>query len=303
MKTNAIVRIVLFSIAILILAGILVAGLLYGLYVFHSDSLFSNYESTLPNAYSENSTASAVEAAEIQNLQIEWVAGSIRIARDETASDITVSESYVDNPKYQMICKKSGNTLKIQFCEDSISFPSFGINVNISKDLVITVPSDWICDTLEIDTASARVDIADLTIHEFNFDGASGICNIVNCNVDKIDLDTASGDITFEGTLDVLECEAASANCRIYVTNVPSSIDIDTASGDLELTLPDNCGFTCNLNTMSGSFSSEFATTHQNGHHIYGDGSCAISVDAMSGNVKICKSGDSAPMITEPIAG
>lgn len=307
MKSNAIVRIVLFSLAIFVLLGILLGGLVLGLFMFDSDfpSEYNGTSQKLPVASDGITAQGAVGAEKIQNIEIDWVAGSITIQPVENTDQITITESGNDNEKYQMVYKQKGNTLEIEYCEDSVSFPSFGITINntVSKDLVITVPMDWICDTLEIDTASARVDVRDLTIHEFNFDGASGTCNITNCNVDEIDLDTASGDITFEGTLEMLDCDAASANCRITVTNVPRTIDIDTASGDLDLTLPENSGFSCDLTTMSGSFSSDFETMLQNGHYIHGDGSCRINVDAMSGDVVIRKSGENAPSVTEPKRG
>ena len=65
-------------------------------------------------------------------------------------------------------------------------------------------------------------------------------------------------------------------------------------SGDLELTLPEYCGFTVSMDAMSSDFTSDFPTTMQNGNHIYGDGSCSISIDAMSGDVAIRKGADAA---------
>lgn len=304
MRSNAIFRIILYSLAIFILLSILLTALLFGIYMNKTGSGFevSNTAQKLPVASDGVTAQGAVSAEEIRNIEIEWVAGSITIHPVENTELITISESGNDNEKYIMEYRQKGSTLKIQYCDDDITFPSFGISISdiVSKDLVVTVPMGWICDTLEIDTASACVDVNDLTIHEFNFDGASGVCSIMNCNVDEIDLDTASGNITFEGTLDMLDCDAASANCRVTVTNVPSSIEIDTASGDLDLTFPDNCGFTCNLTTMSGEFTSDFPTTSHNGNHVHGDGSCRINVSAMSGDVTIRRSSESAPMITEP---
>ena len=51
-------------------------------------------------------------------------------------------------------------------------------------------------------------------------------------------VDTASGNIYFEGTLNALDCDAASASCEIVVNNVPEYIEMEMASGDLNLTLP-----------------------------------------------------------------
>ena len=131
--------------------------------------------------------------------------------------------------------------------------------------------------------------IENLTIREFDFDGASGICTLDNCNVDEVDVDTASGDVNFTGTLDVLSCDAASANCSVTVFNAPRAIEMNAASGDLELVLPPHAGFTCNMDTISGDFDSDFEFGTIGETYIHGDGDCEIKVSAMSGDVSILK--------------
>lgn len=297
MKTNAIVRIILFSLTILVLIGILLAGLSFNWYMFDGDTFVSNGKDYLPVASDGLTAQGAADASQIRNVEIEWVSGSIVIKPDANSTQINIQETGFSNEKYQMVYSRIGDTLEIQYCEESMDFPSFGfsLNGNISKDLIITVPADWICDTLEIDAASASINISDMTIQKVDFDGASGACQFINCSVGAISMDTASGDVDFSGTLNVLDFNGASADCSIVVLNVPSKIDIDTASGDLELWLPEECGFSCSMDTMSGRFSSDFSSTMQNGHHVYGDGSCIIQVDAMSGDVCIRKLGsDSA---------
>lgn len=285
MKTNAIVRIVLFSIAILVLAGILITGLLIDMFRFDTSTEGQN----LPVAFDGLTSRGAVGAEDILNLDIEWVAGSITIQPDENTDQINISETGTDNEKYAMVYFKSGNTLSIRYCKESIKFPSFGINVNISKDLVITVPAGWICNELSIETASADLNIHDMQINQVDFDGASGDCRFENCTVDEFSMDSASGNVDFSGILYSMDFDGASADCRISVSNIPNEIDIDSASGDLELYLPENCGFTCTLSSMSGDFESDFETASRKGSHIHGDGSCHITVDDMSGNVRIYK--------------
>ena len=292
MKSNAIIRIALFSIAILVLLIVLGTGILAGSYMVNYKS---EHHSSHP-VVSDGIVNQGVVNAEIHNIEIDWVSGSITVEPDANCTDIIISETGTIDEKYQMVYSTSGDTLKIQYCKDGIKFPSFGITINtsVSKDLVIRVPEGWTCDTLEIDTASAEVNLSNLTISEFDFDGASGVCTISNCHVDTLDMDTASGDIEFEGTLNRLDCDAASASCRLTVYNNPSYIDIDIASGDLELAIPEDCGFTCSLQAISGHFASEFETSTKSGSHTHsvhthGDGSCRIEVDAMSGDVTIYK--------------
>lgn len=286
MKTNAIIRMILFSLAILVLASILLGVLAFDTYRFHSHSRYERVDRVEEVTHQVD-----IEyfTADVRNIEIEWVAGSITLQKDPNINEIHVCESSPIDSKYTMVLKQSGQTLKIQFSEDDIGPISLGIDADVSKDLVITVPMDWECGSLEIDTAAAEVVIQDLTIHEFDFDGASGVCKLTNCDVNEMDIDTASGDVHFSGTLETLDCDAASADCSIEVTNIPRSIKLDGMSGDLELILPPDAGFTCNLDSMSGSFDSDFEFGMHGDSYICGNGDCSIKVTALSGAVSILK--------------
>lgn len=291
MRSNAILRIVLYFIAIIALLGILIGGIAVGLFIIDVDGHHSEVYRT-PIATDRNEAWTALDAKEIQNIGIDWISGSITIKPDSNSNQIVVKEIGLTGEDTAMVCKRNGDTLEIEYQKDTDFV--FGVTESFTKDLIITVPMDWVCDTLVIDTASAEVTVSDLVIEKFDFDGASGVCRLQNCYVDKIDMDTASGNIYFEGTLNSLDCDAASANCNLVVYNVPEYIEMDMASGDLNLTLPENCGFTVDLTAVSGEFTSDFETTckddsHTHSVHTHGDGSCRIEVNAMSGDVTIHK--------------
>lgn len=288
MKTNAIIRIILFSLAILILGSILLGVVAFDLFTFDSHTVTVRNESAITEATRSSFSG---KASDIQHIEIEWAAGSITILPDSDSDRIYVSETQVSKEKYAMHITQSGNKLKIEFNDEDMSFVRFGINHTEAeaKDLVISVPADWVCHSLEIDAAAADVKVSGLTIREVDFDGASGICTFEDCAIDKLDMDTASGDVEFSGTLDTLDFDAMSARFTGTFQNVPSRIDLDTMSGDLDISLPDDCGFTLSLDALSGDFTSDFATTMQGDHHHYGDGRCRITVSAMSGDVNIRK--------------
>lgn len=289
MKANAIVRIVLFSIAIVILISILLGVLLVHEFAYNFDWSILSGEFSQVNEGTLASSGS-VSADGIRDIEIEWAAGSVTLRPGDTDT-ITFFETDGLSEKDKMVWRQTGDKLVIHFSQTE---NYFGINIDRSKDLLITVPRDWVCDDLEINAASARVDITNMTINGVNFNGASGDCHFSNCHVGELDVDTASGNIRFTGTLESLDCDAASASCIIHVTNVPLRIEADMASGDLDLTLPEDCGFTVSLDALSGNFSSDFATTTQNGNYVHGDGSCRISVTAMSGDVTIRNANKSA---------
>lgn len=298
MKTNAIIRIVIFSLVILVLSSILVGGIALRdrgfdwVYRLHQGSEEASPTSAEHHENEENHdyTSSAQRTSgKIDELSIDWASGSITIQPGDT-DEILYEETGDFDSANAMVAKVSGSKLTIQYCKDgSFLKGGFSFGGSLHKDLTITVPRDWVCRELEIDVASADLDIRDLTIHEFDFDGASGRCTLTNCAVGEMSLETASGDVTFSGTLDALDCDSASAKLQLELRNTPRSIDMDTASGSLTMVLPEDCGFTVSLDALSGRFSSDFATTTQNGHHIYGDGSCKINVSSMSGGVTIRK--------------
>ena len=289
MKTNAIIRIVLFSLALLILGSILLCVVSYELFAFDSHTVTVRNESTVTDAVQANFVG---KASDIQHLEIEWAAGSITILPDSDSDRIYVSETQVSKEKYAMHITQSGNKLKIEFNDEDGFYIGFGSNEFDAKDLVISVPADWICHSLEIDAAAADVKISGLTVREVDFDGASGICTFEDCQIEKLDMDTASGDVEFTGTLESLDFDAMSARFTGTFQNIPNRIDIDTMSGDLDISLPDNCGFTLSLDALSGDFTSDFATTMNGETYRYGDGQCRINVSAMSGDVTIRKMTD-----------
>ena len=231
----------------------------------------------------------ALDAAAIREMEIEWAAGSIRVQPMEI-TEIRISEEGVNQDSHPMVWNVRDGQLNIQYSKNTDH--AFGMGLLLgehSKDLVIQVPMNWTCNSLEIDAASASLEVSNLTIREMEFDGASGTCVFENCTVETLDIDTASGDVRFQGSLNQMECDAASANVVLELTNAPKSLKLDTASGDLDVVLPQDAGFTVAMETMSGKFQSDFNTTQRNGNYVAGNGRCRIAVDAMSGDVTIRK--------------
>lgn len=301
MKTNAIIRIVIWSIVIILLLGIMVSVSIFGLYRYDVETVVNNVsvdrgELTLEEVEPAATAIITMEDKftippdEIREIEINWAAGSILIMPHDV-EEIEISESDVSDPKYTMECYRKSNKLVINFSEENKYNYGFGITINdsLSKDLTILVPKDWELGTLEIDAASAKLEVCDMTISDVEIETASGVCEFENCNVDTIDIDTASGDVRFVGSLNILDCDAASANVVAILSNTPSRMDLDSMSGDLDITLPEDCGFTVSTDGLSSDFSSDFPTSMKNGNHVYGDGSCRIDVDAMSGDVTIRK--------------
>lgn len=280
MKRNAIIRIIAWTISLVILVGVLVAGMNW----FRPFTSPLGESEIIPvESYGKFGSATVI-SDDIQEIEIDWVSGNIRLVPANVTS-IEVSESTVDDAKYAMVCKQEGGTLEIDYCKNTTLKDLK--NLKFSKDLTILVPLDWSGRALQVDAASAKLSVQDLTIREVEVDTASGTCQFDHCTVDTLNVDTASGDVYFEGSLNRLDCDSASAGVQAVLDNVPYEIDMDTASGSFDLVLPKDAGFVVNMDTMSGKFDSDFPYSAKNGVYVSGDGACRIDMSSMSGKVSI----------------
>ncbi len=247
-----------------------------------------NAECLKLNGVNQTGSVGSADPAAIREIKIEWISGSVTVEPGDV-QEITFLESGNGTDKYEMVWKQSGDELVIQYSKGS-STAGFGIHIDKgSKDLTVTVPRGWVCDSLELDTASTDLTVRDMIIREMEIDSASGTAKFENCTVSSLDVDTASGDVTFSGSLNELDFEAASASFTGVLENVPDKVKMDSMSGGLTLTLPEDAGFTVSLDAMSSDFSSDFPTVKKNKSYVCGDGHCKIDVDAMSGDVSILK--------------
>ena len=247
-----------------------------------------NAECLKLNGVNQTGSAGSAYPATIREIKIEWISGSVTVEPGDV-QEITFLESGNGTDKYEMVWKQSGDELVIQYSKDS-STAGFGLHFGDgSKDLTVTVPRNWLCNSLELDTASADLTVRDMIIREMEIDSVSGTAKFENCTVSSLDVDTASEDVTFTGSLNELDFEAASASFTGVLENVPDKVKMDSMSGGLTLTLPEDAGFTVSLDAMSSDFSSDFPTVKKNKSYVCGDGHCKIDVDAMSGDVSILK--------------
>lgn len=273
MKGNAIARIIIYSILILVLIGILVVAL----------GANNNYIKFGGNGGTPVVGSTALPAFNISSLEINWASGSITIIRDDI-DEILVEEIANGEIKNPMTYNLRGNTLQINYAEGNIRT---GFGSIQKKDLHITVPMDWNCGDLIINSASTDIEIREITADQMELNTASSDCTIANCTIGNLELNGASCDLNYSGSLNSLTCDGASANITAVFTNVPRSIELDGASADLDITLPSDCGYEIDMDGVSNRCTSEFTTSK--GSHSYGNGACKINIDGVSATVHIRK--------------
>lgn len=281
MKRNAIIRVIGWSVTLVVLLSLLVGGLVY--FLPYPKQTAEEVDATVfPAELSTDFLNYGTSAGDIREIEIDWVSGEIQIIPTGT-DHIQVNETAAHANTKAMLCRKDGDTLKISFCKGELaSLKGIG-----PKDLTIQVPKGWACRKLEIDAASPKISVQGLTADEVDLDTVGGESRFDSCTLGKLDADTASGNLYLTGTLENLEYDSASGSVEAELDNVPSKISMDTASGSLSLKLPKGAGFAVALDSLSGKLDSDFPTTLDGGRYLCGDGACKIEMESMSGGVTV----------------
>lgn len=275
MKANAIARIIIWSLVLILCLGALLTLLGRERGEPSAETMEAVTEPLLDNA----------ELGYVEKLSIAWTSGSITLEPGDVHA-VLVRESPVTDPKYAMVCTQDGDTLTIRYQNSGVPL---SIGGSLKKDLTITVPRDWTANRLKVDMSSADLTLRDVSIDRVEVKSASGTTTAENCTVEELELDTSSGGLQYTGRLGKLDVDGASANVTARLLNVPESVELEAASGGMELYLPGDAGFTARLDTMSGKFLSDFETTQEGKRYTCGDGSCKIDAETMSGDLKIRK--------------
>lgn len=263
---SGVVRIVSFT----LLALALVAALLFSVCFSSTSGPISDLSCIWNSSQVDGipSPSGSVSAQEVSRLAIHWVAGSVRVEPSETATDIRFRLIGEDDAKFPMVWSQSGDTLVLSYAK-STKMP---ISVNVlRKDLVVTVPAGWSAQEIRIDNVSGDMTLTDI-------------------DVTDLTVDNVSGELDFSGFCRSAEVSTVSGDCTLTLTSAPNSIDLDSVSGQLVVVLPENTGFTAELDSLSGKMYSDFSTTYQDDTMYYLDGACKITMDSVSGNLRIRQS-------------
>lgn len=259
----------------------------------------------------------------VERLDVEWTAGSVRVIYGE-GTELLVEETgngAIPEDR-QLRWWLDGTTLCIRY--EKPGFRLFGIDRG--KTLTLTLPKDLRLASAGIRTVSAEIDLAGFGAGEIELASVSGdIAGSVRCA--KLTAATTSGDVTLEaentaecaasttsggisltlgdgtdrvtvssvsGKVTLLgggaketKVSTTSGSVRVTIPGAFGDMAISTVSGDVTALLGAETGFTLNVETTSGSFSSSLPLTSEGRTRVYGDGSARFSVHTVSGDIRV----------------
>lgn len=125
-------------------------------------------------------------------------------------------------------------------------------------------------DDVLISVVSAEVEAELPAAESVRVNSVSGAADVMLLRADAVKVDTVSGDV-------VLRCAA-----------VPGSIDADAVSGDVTVLLPENAGFTAEVDSVSGRIGGQLLDGAGDGKtYTRGNGACRIRLDSVSGALRL----------------
>lgn len=145
---------------------------------------------------------------------------------------------------------------------------------NFDKQLTVKVPASWDLDKIELDIVSSDVTVNGIACGEFELDGVSAGVSLNASTVKSLEMNTVSGCLSADFT-------GADSAAR------PDKISLESVSGSASLRLPEDWGFNAEMESVSGKFKCSFATKVSKGEYTYGDGGIEIEMESVSGNLSI----------------
>ena len=218
--------------------------------------------------YAADREPDTVSTQNIHSIQVEWPVGNVwvttwdgdEIRFVEMFGDSKSSHSDSDRLSYAI----DEGELEIRFNSRK------GTAYTGKKWLKLEIPADWDLSELEIETASADVDVDDVDMRNLH-------------------VETASGNILVKGEIPCIETDTASGWVSISCSETLRELEVDTASGDVDLTVEKDAPFVLEYDTASGTLdnASAIAMEHKGNFHSRGSGGPQLKVETASGDLQL----------------
>lgn len=257
--------------------------------------------------------------SDVHDIEVMWGSGDVLLAPG-SGDKVVVREEALpgasgEMPQKAWICAEDG-CLKVRWNEDGSTSTSLDNQENANRRVAIEVPSSMAalgdvsiagtsgsytvgqlgCKALDVSLTSGDAKLTDMTAEQASISLLNGDATVRGATIDSLDVSLTSGDADISGAFnDYLGVSAVSGDATASCSSVmPKQVDVSFTSGDVTLCLPQNAGFTADVSTVSGDFSTDFnlleasggngAVTYRNG-----DGSASVHASFTSGDFELRK--------------
>lgn len=237
-------------------------------------------------------------AADVKEIRINWVGGSVDVVQSNSA-ELTVSENSIDladDARCHSLLKDG--VLTVHFCASDFS----GEIDSRQKSLTVEMPAGAV---LVVDTVSADAVAEELSVADFAFNSVSGNMTVGRLTSDAVEVNTVSGNfsadevnantVSFNSisggitayalTADQFTSDTTSGDVELEIAGCREA-EIETVSGRTVLTLPAD-GATVRYQTSSGALKSQREYLQEGFFYGFGPAESKISVNSVSGDLTV----------------
>ena len=228
-----------------------------------------------------------VPAEDITALDIDWVAGDVKIMVTDGEEIVVTEHADRGIPAEYALLLEADNTLRIRYSNDV-----WGIDMP-EKDLTVLLPRTVAENLTAVDLSGVSADFAvgKLTVRDaFSFDTTSGKLEMQSMNAPqaKATVSSVSGKVELDGSFREVKAGSTSGEIDLMLRNAPAAVEVSTVSGEVDVELPAGTGFTLDYSTVSGELEYDFPLTKsKDGKFVCGDGACRIEVGTTSGSLSV----------------
>ena len=228
-----------------------------------------------------------VPAEDITALDIDWVAGDVKIMVTDGEEIVVTEHADRGIPAEYALLLEADNTLRIRYSNDV-----WGIDMP-EKDLTVLLPRTVAENLTAVDLSGVSADFAvgKLTVRDaFSFDTTSGKLEMQSMNAPqaKATVSSVSGKVELDGSFREVKAGSTSGEIDLMLRNAPAAVEVSTVSGEVDVELPAGTGFTLDYSTVSGELECDFPLTKSvDGKYVCGDGACRIEVGTTSGSLSV----------------
>ena len=266
-------------------AGVLMGGRISDLRNTYYDGREWHHGDALDGSYTGGEIR--VPTEDITALDIDWVAGDVKIMVTD-GEEIVVTE-HVDRgiPTEYALCVETDNTLRIRYSNDVWG------NDMPEKDLTVLLPRTVAENLTAVDLSGVSADFAvgKLTVRDaFSFDTTSGKLEMQSMNAPqaKATVSSVSGNVELDGSFREVKAGSTSGEIDLMLRNAPAAVEVSTVSGEVDVELPAGTGFTLDYSTVSGELECDFPLTKSvDGKYVCGDGACRMEIGTTSGSLSV----------------
>lgn len=306
-KQSAVIRLIAWSIAAVVLITILITGLNGS-----ADWFIIRFSNGIhyPNANKYQTGNAEIDADKIHDLDIDWTGGSVLV---EAYDGKTVS-LYEQAPrklkeKEQLRYYNDNGRLKIRYQRSQ--WKLFSFTGSLKKKLIVRLPAETAkhLGYMRIDSVSSETAVNGITAGKISLDSVSGGFKLKNCRTPRLsmnstsggltgaslyvdgslDTDTTSGSVHIEGSFKSVDADTISGDIAIRSKICPDKVSTDTVSADTLLVIPENKGFTYRTDSVSGSVDCQFDTASTGEKKVYKNGEASFRFESVSGDISIQK--------------